>query len=587
MKGRMTKRIDLIDLILMKTERTIRTMRTMRPMRTSIMMNTMNTMHTMKSSTDFRDAWDALDTLDAFLGIRRIRSIRRTRTFHTPRSSISLALTAALGMGIGGLGLGCGFGLGFGFGISPAHAASSPASASSASTGNALQAKMDAIFGEMSNVTAPGVYNTQRRGVISGGSVISRNRIVNTSLLNLQVPNASGSCGGIDAFAGSLSFINADQFVALLRAIASNAKGYAFKIALDAASSLIGASLSELQAVIQKMNDLNINSCELAQGIVNSGLDAVNASAYGNGYKLESALSGFTDVAQAFRGLGNSGNAVKEIAEKGKNDAALGQKLDNLSGNIVWKELKRHNARGMMLNPGSSDKDEYGILMAITGTRVVADPTDNASNAQTSDVQSTPYPSLIDPEDLIKGGSLLVYSCRDDDCRTLEKQSVAVTSLKQKIRDAIVGDGVSTGIITKYRLGTGFSAEEQKIMQGMPSDAGMMLSNLALNSPELAVRSAEDISHAIAMHYAFDMTKDYLNYARYAVSTSKMADKETMIEEMDRRSLEIQEQYAAYVRTHTPLSGLLEQYNAIMRNVQHLPLEMNLYLAKGGDATVR
>ena len=459
-------------------------------------------------------------------------------------------------------------------------------SLSAHAAGNGLQAKMDAIFNEMSNITAPGVYNTQRRGVISGGSVLVRNRIVNNSLLNLQLPHGAGQCGGIDAFAGSLSFINADQFVALLRAIASNAKGYAFKIALDAASSLISSELSELQAVIQKMNNLNINSCELAQGIINTGLDAVGASALGNGYKLESALSGFSDVAQSFRNIGSSGNAVTELAAKSQNDPVLKEKIDSLSGNILWKELKRHGARGMMLAPGSDDKDEYGIIMSITGTRIVKNPEDNKSNAQTADIPSQPYPPLIDPEDLINGGTLRVYACGDDDCMTMTQKDVALTSLKQKIRSALVGDMATTGIIMKYRLGSGFSAAEQQIMQGMPSDAGLIISNLARHSPELALRSAEDISEAIAMHYAFDMAKDYLNFARYAVSTSKMAEKDRMIEEMDKRAIDIQESYAAYVQTHTPLSRLLSNYNDIVKNLAHVPLDLTFAVARG-DTTVK
>ena len=33
-----------------------------------------------------------------------------------------------------------------------------------------LQSKMDSVFNEMSNVSRPGVFETQRRGVLSGGS---------------------------------------------------------------------------------------------------------------------------------------------------------------------------------------------------------------------------------------------------------------------------------------------------------------------------------------------------------------------------------------------------------------------------------
>ena len=92
-----------------------------------------------------------------------------------------------------------------------------------------LQEKMDSMFGEMSNITNPGVFETQRRGVISGGSIYVRNPMMTTSLVNLQTPSWKAGCGGIDLFGGSFSFINADQFVQLLRTVAANAKGYAFQ----------------------------------------------------------------------------------------------------------------------------------------------------------------------------------------------------------------------------------------------------------------------------------------------------------------------------------------------------------------------
>ena len=37
-------------------------------------------------------------------------------------------------------------------------------------------------FNTMSNVTQPGVFETQRRGVISGGSIATRSRVVNTQV---------------------------------------------------------------------------------------------------------------------------------------------------------------------------------------------------------------------------------------------------------------------------------------------------------------------------------------------------------------------------------------------------------------------
>ena len=204
-----------------------------------------------------------------------------------------------------------------------------------------IQDKMDQIFGDMSNYTQPGAFNTQRRGVLNGGSLITRSRIVDTTLINIDLPHASGGCGGMDMFAGSISFINADQFIALLRAIAANAKGYAFQIAMNAASSLIASKLGEFQKVIQGLNSLSMNSCELAKGLVNTTFDAVGASEVRKTHGTEANLSGITDVAGSFWHSDNVKNPAMTVSKKAESDPALAKKLDSVIGNLVWKELKQ------------------------------------------------------------------------------------------------------------------------------------------------------------------------------------------------------------------------------------------------------
>ena len=97
-----------------------------------------------------------------------------------------------------------------------------------------LQQEMDGMFGTMTNVTAPTAHLGQRRGVITGGSLVARNGITNTNLVSFVPPSFSAGCGGIDLFAGSFSFINFNQFVQLLRNVAGNASGYAFQLAVGA-----------------------------------------------------------------------------------------------------------------------------------------------------------------------------------------------------------------------------------------------------------------------------------------------------------------------------------------------------------------
>jgi hypothetical protein len=114
-----------------------------------------------------------------------------------------------------------------------------------------LADELDAMFGSLVNVTNPTAHLGQRRGVLSGGSVFARNRILNTNLVNIVPPSFEAGCGGIDVFAGSFSFVSRGQLTQLIRAIASNAASYAFKLALDSMCQNCGQVMDSLQTKFQ------------------------------------------------------------------------------------------------------------------------------------------------------------------------------------------------------------------------------------------------------------------------------------------------------------------------------------------------
>lgn len=448
-----------------------------------------------------------------------------------------------------------------------------------------IQEKMDQIFGDMSNYTQPGAFNTQRRGVLNGGSLISRSQIVDTTLLNIDLPHASGGCGGMDMFAGSISFINADQFIALLRAIAANAKGYAFQIAMNAASSLIASKLGEFQKTIQALNSLSMNSCELAKGVVNMTFDAVGASEVRKTHGTEANLSGITDVAGSFWHSDSVKNPTMTVSKKAESDPALAKKLDSAIGNLVWKELKRNGAKSAL---GTSEAvDEYGALMAITGSYIIEKPVEDQSNAQESDFPSRPLASLIDPKDFIEGGTLKIYSCADDETNCLNPtiKKTKVTGFKKKIYDALVGNFSTTGIISKYRYSLAFTEDEAKIAGGMPEFAGTIIANLSKMSPTTARAFADDIATAVAMHYAFDLAQQYLHMAIYAISTSKMVSKDKLLNTLEARELYIHNAKLAYAKDHKSLPQILTEYNTIMKNMETVALVANTTMVKNSGNT--
>ena len=95
-------------------------------------------------------------------------------------------------------------------------------------------------------------------------------------LASLVPPSFEAGCGGIDFFAGSFSFINADQFVALMKATAANAAGYAFQVAMSAMCETCMAAIETLQKKVQELNQYFGNSCQLAQSLSEKELSGIS-----------------------------------------------------------------------------------------------------------------------------------------------------------------------------------------------------------------------------------------------------------------------------------------------------------------------
>ena len=84
-----------------------------------------------------------------------------------------------------------------------------------ANVGSEMQTFFDDA-GVRANVTGPTAFEGQSAGYYSGGNVWTRFPQKSIQPFNLQLPHARAGCGGIDLFAGSFSFINTAELVAML-----------------------------------------------------------------------------------------------------------------------------------------------------------------------------------------------------------------------------------------------------------------------------------------------------------------------------------------------------------------------------------
>lgn len=260
-----------------------------------------------------------------------------------------------------------------------------------------VEGKMQDFLGNNSNYSAGGRYKSQSRGYFASPSIYSRNAIVDIKPVNITMPSFRSGCGGIDMFAGSFSHINADQFLALLRAIPQNAKGYVFRLAMDAISPTINDALGDMENIMREINNTNLNSCEISKGIINTSL-----SQFDKGAEMVCVRQ------QMDRGL------AQDLAEAKKNCTSGGQKSSTLGSSNEGQDsaIVDINYAWNAISKLTTDNDLREFIQTITGTIIVAKPANDDANP----VVKT-YPSLVrDPstfDALFYGGTMKKYSCDD------------------------------------------------------------------------------------------------------------------------------------------------------------------------------
>ena len=239
-----------------------------------------------------------------------------------------------------------------------------------------VQTSMQSWFndiGAYGNVTGPAAYQGQTMNLYSGGSLYMRTPVKNYQLATISPPGFKAGCGGIDLFAGSFSFINKEQLTALLRNIANNAIGYAFMMAVKSISPDLADLMQYLQDQISKVNNLNINSCQAAEGMVAAiGSTLTDKTQEKEGKVAGASLNLFADVFESW-------DAWKDRSKaKQTRDAAITADARNKDtfdpGNVVWRALLRVNG---------VDNDTRQLMMSMTGTVIIVPPGENESGSST------------------------------------------------------------------------------------------------------------------------------------------------------------------------------------------------------------
>lgn len=449
-----------------------------------------------------------------------------------------------------------------------------------------LAQQSDQLFDTMVNATTPTAHLGQRRGVFDGGSLQARNRIVSESLMHVTPPSFEAGCGGIDLYAGSFSFINADQFQALLRAIAANATGYAFQMALAAMSPQAAEIISKLQDTVQKLNSSFADSCQLAQGLVNDGAAA-----------LDGSLTSKTSQTLAATGIGDifqtrttaTGTSPTTQAKNHLTDDQRGEA--NLQGNLVWQALKRTSVAARFTG---GDDALLEAIMSVTGSIIVG-PSETAPDGKGESPSITPLRgNVLSVRDLLWGPASherdparrttqTVQQWRCDNYTVngcLHPTIVSVTDLvgfAQYTSRILLGDpenAGAVGLVEKFRWGNVALTEPEKaFMELAPHGLGAMLHNLGQYDTGMARDFAEKAAPVIALEMTKLLLDDLIGQAAQAASLHQNPYAKQVIEQIRSAKDDVAQQYSEIAQRYGNLQSLMTHYSALAPLVKGRPLQ--------------
>ncbi len=223
-----------------------------------------------------------------------------------------------------------------------------------------MQELFDAVNAQ-GNVSNPAVLQGQTMNLYTGGSLFMRMPRRTYNLASVTPPSWNAGCGGIDLFMGGFSYINKDQFVAMLRNIGSNALGYGFKLAIQNLCPTCDNVMQALQATAQQMNRLNIDSCEAAKGVVNAALPDTWERGRQNAAKNFGVDTNmFENITDAWTSVMNNESKTNEAVRTAA--AVRPEAKDSLpTGNVTWKALKKLD--------GITDEHRM-VLMSMIGSTI-------------------------------------------------------------------------------------------------------------------------------------------------------------------------------------------------------------------------
>ena len=383
-----------------------------------------------------------------------------------------------------------------------------------------VASEMNGFFndaGGAANVTGPTAFQGQSAGYYSLGNVWTRFPQKSVSPFNLQLPSARAGCGGIDLFSGSFSFINASEIVAMLKATANNALGFAFKLAIDSVSPEIGKVMDEFSQKAQLLNQMNISSCETAQALVDGIWPQMETTRSTICEAVGNSQGVFSDWAASRQGCNNGGQRDATLA--GNTDPAMKEQIIGDPHNYTWEALKKSSKFGAF------DQAFSEYVMTLVGTIVTTPPTGSEHGPKVviyGPAEEAVVTALLDGT--ANAPAVKILKCNNDPCTDVSDQTLSVpasSALRPRIATMI------KSMSSKIRSDSALDAAEKQLLNMATVPIYKILAVQAYAHYALTDGEIQTLSEIVAVDLLNAMLDNMLDRVEQAKVFYQTADQET------------------------------------------------------------
>ena len=449
-----------------------------------------------------------------------------------------------------------------------------------ANVGDAMESFFDDM-GAAANVSGPTAYEGQSAGYYSMGNVFVRFPQRNMNIANVQLPSLRAGCGGIDIFTGSFSFISAAELVALLKAIANNALGFAFKLAIDTLCPECGKVMAELQTYAQQLNNYTMNSCEVAQGIVGGLWPRSERASQTICQSIGTKEGIFSDWARARQRCADEAPSVSQSA---KGNPEYDDVNYGLPRNFTWTILRKSPffAPGGSFTPQTRELAEY--VMTLVGTIIFIPPEGDRPGTYrpiAGDTSSSLVTSLVDGT--AGGPPVRILRCNpaeeEDACLNPTTQTLTVPThkaLRAQV-DALIQE-MQAAILSDSPI----SAEAQGLLQVASLPLYKMLAVNAAHSRGADLLDRATMAEVVAIDLLFFVLDSLMTEVGKTRAEFQAADSETL-ENWQRQYADVRK---ILLEKQGNTATRIAAINSLMMRAQHLEASLAANLSPGMAASV-